>query len=211
MIPGLDILLGGLTGLIGNVITGIMSYKTQKLKNEHDIAMIQAETESMRIEAQMQIQVTKAEIEGAVELADAQAYMNSQIAGNKQMFSEKWIDKLFSVEGKFGRFFAIPVAVILAMGLGFVDWLRGVMRPALTIYLTGITTVLTYQAWDILQKHGLEGMTATQAIGTYTQTTSMVIYLTVSCITWWFGDRRMAKFLTGMDKKGNSDSTDVPM
>jgi hypothetical protein len=211
MIPGLDILLGGLTGLIGNVITGIMSYKTQKLKNEHDIAMIQAETESMKIEAQMQIQVTKAEIEGAVELADAQVYMNSQTAGNQPMFSEKWIDKLFSVEGKVGRFFAIPVAVLLAMGLGFVDWLRGFMRPALTIYLTGITTVLTYQAWDILQKHGLEGMSATQAITTYTQTTSMIIYLTVSCITWWFGDRRMAKFLTGLDKKDNRDSTDVPM
>ena len=211
MIPGLDILLGGITGLLGNVITGIMSYKTQKLKNEHDIAMIKAETDSMRIEAQMQIQVTKAEIEGAVELADAQAYMMSQKSASQPMFSEKWIDKLFSVQGKFGRFFAIPAAVFISVGFGFVDWLRGFMRPALTIYLTGVTTVLTWQAWQILQHHGLNTMTSTQAVTTYTQTTSMVIYLTVSCITWWFGDRRMAKFLTTLNKKGDKDSSDVPM
>ncbi len=206
---GLDILFGGITGLLGNVITGIMSYKTQKLKNEHDVAMISAETESMRIEAQMQIQVTKAEIEGAVELADAQAYMMSQKSASKPMFSEKWIDKLFSVEGKFGRFFAIPAAVLIAIGFGFVDWLRGFMRPALTLYLTGITTVLTYQAWDLLQKHGLAGMTSVQAIATYTQSTSMVIYLTVSCVTWWFGDRRMAKFLTTLNNESNRDSVDI--
>lgn len=208
---GLDIIFGGITGLVGNVITGIMSYKTQKLKNQHEVDMIKAETESMKIEAEMQIQVTKAEIEGAVELADAQAYMNSQKSASQPMFSEKWIDKLFSVEGKFGRFFAVPAAVIIAMGFGFVDWLRGFMRPALTMYLTGITTVLTYQAWQILQQHGLGTMTAAQAVDTYTQTSSMVIYLTVSCITWWFGDRRMAKFLTTLNKKQQSDSVDIGM
>jgi hypothetical protein len=29
----------------------------------------------------------------------------------------------------------------------------------------------------------------------FDQVTSIVIYLTVSCVTWWFGDRRVAKFL----------------
>jgi len=206
---GLDIILGGVTGLLGNVITGILGYKTQKLKNDHEIAVIQAETSAMKMEAQMQIQVTKAEIEGAVELADAQAYMISQKGASQPMFSEKWIDKLFSVEGKFGRFFAVPAAVLIAMAFGFVDWLRGFMRPALTVYLTGITTVLTYQAWQILQINGIETMTSTQAVGTYTQATSMVIYLTVSCVTWWFGDRRMAKFLTTLNKKSQTDSVDV--
>jgi len=198
---GLDILFGGITGLLGNAITGFMTYKTQKLRNDHDIAMIQAESESMRIEAQMQIQVTKAEIEGAVELADAQAYMLSQKSASKPMFSEKWIDKLFGVQGKVGRFFAIPTAVLIALAFGFVDWLRGFMRPALTIYLTGITTVLTYQAWQILQNHGLPAMTTTEAISSYNQVTSMILYLTVSCITWWFGDRRMSKFLTTLNRK----------
>jgi len=202
----LETILGGVTGLVGNVITGILGYKTQKLKNDHEINILRAETEAMKMEAQMQIEVTKAEIEGAVELADAQAYMISQKVGSEKMFSEKWIDKLFSVEGKFGRFFAIPAAVLIAILFGFVDWLRGFMRPALTLYLTGVTTVITWMAWDILNKHGI-GMTSAEAIATYTQVTGMVIYLTVSCVTWWFGDRRMAKFLTTLNKK-NKDSVE---
>jgi len=203
----IESILGGVTGLVGNIITGVLGYKTQKLKNEHEIALITAETTAMKMEAQMQIQVAKAELEGTIELADAQAYMVSQKVGSQQMFSEKWIDKLFSVKGKFGRFFAIPAAVLIAILFSFVDWLRGFMRPALTIYLTGVTTVLTWMAWQILQKHGVE-MTSAEALATYSQVASMVIYLTVSCVTWWFGDRRMAKFLTSLDKRKNQDSVD---
>ena len=209
---GLDVILGGVTGLIGSIATGIMNYKMQKLKNEHDLAMIQAETESMKIEAQMQIQVTKAEIEGAIEVADAQAYMESQRQGGKPMFSEKWIDKLFSVQGKFGRFFSVPMAVLIATGFAFVDWLRGFMRPALTLYLTGATSVITYMAWKILKLHDLTALSNADALSTYTQVTWMVIYLTVSCVTWWFGDRRMAKFLTTLhDKRSQTDSVDIGM
>lgn len=196
----LTTILGGLTGLIGNIVTGVMNYKTMKLKNEHDEKMVALETDAMKEEAKMQIAITKAEIEGAVELADSQAYMETIKSGHKAMFSEKWIDKLFSVEGKFGRFFALPVAVLLAMGFAFVDWLRGFMRPAMTIYLIGMTTVITFMAWNIMQKFGMDTITPAQAIVIFTQVIDIVIYLTVSCVTWWFGDRRMAKFLTTLNK-----------
>jgi len=207
---GLDVILGGVTGLIGSISTGIFNYKMQKLQFEHDILMIKAETEAMRIEAQMQIEVTKAQIEGAVELADAQAYMTSQKDSSIPMFSEKWIDRLFNVQGKFGRFFSIPVAVFIATGFAFIDWLRGFMRPGLTLYLTGVTTVLTYMAWKILQKHGVQ-MTSAEALSTYTQVTTMVIYLTVSSVTWWFADRRTAKFLQSLGNKKQSESINIGM
>ncbi len=197
---GLDIILGGITGLLGNFITGWMNHRTTKLNNEHEQKMVALETAAMKEESKMQIAITKAEIEGAVELADSAAYMESIKAGNKAMFSEKWIDKLFNVEGKVGRFFAIPVAVLLAMAFGFVDWLRGFMRPAITLYLTGMTTVITYMAWQLIQTNG-GIMEMTEAIQIYNKTTSIVIYLTVSCVTWWFGDRRMAKFLTKMNEQ----------
>jgi hypothetical protein len=197
---GLDVILGGLTGLLGNVVTGIMNFKTMKLKLTHERDMVKLETEAMKEEAKMQIEVTKAEIEGAVELADAQAYMQSQKTGNVAMFSERWIDKLFAITGWI-RFIAIPFAVLIATGFAFVDWLRGFMRPAITLYLTGMTTVITWMAWDIMQKNGLETMTVAQALEIYDQVISIVIYLTVSCVTWWFGDRRMAKFLTQLNTK----------
>jgi hypothetical protein len=198
---GLDVLLGGLTGLLGNAVTGIMNYKTMKLKMTHERDMVKLETEAMKEEAKMQIEVTKAEIEGAVELADTQAYIASQKSGNTQMFSEKFLDLLFSVKG-WMRFISIPFAVIIAFLFSIVDFLRGFMRPGLTLYLTGVTTVITWMAWEILQKNGIGSLTAAEAKEIFQQVISIVIYLTVSCVTWWFGDRRMAKFLTKLNKKG---------
>lgn len=203
---GLDVILGGVTGLLGNLITGILKYKNQKMEFAHEAKMVALETAAMKEEAKMQIAVTKAEIEGAVELADAQAYMESLKGASKPMFSEMWIDRLFSVEGKFGRFFAIPVAVVLAMGFAFVDWLRGLMRPALTMYLTAMSSVITYMAWEILQKNNIM-MSANDAVSIYQETTGIVIYLTVSCVTWWFGDRTMSKALVEMKKDREKKGT----
>lgn len=194
----LEGIIGTLTGLLGTAITSVMNYKTQKMANEHEIAKIKAETDAMKIEAEMQIQVTKAKIEGEIEVADAQAYTESQKQGNEKMFSDEWIAKLFAVEGKVMRFIAVPAAIFLALAFGFIDWLRGVMRPGLTIYLTFLSTAITYMAWDILKQYGLS-IPLESAVEIYDKVISIIIYLTVSCVTWWFGDRRIAKFLTSMN------------
>ena len=73
------------------------------------------------------------------------------------------------------------------------------VRPSLTVYLCGVTTWVTLMAWKIMQASGTE-ITATQAMEIFQDTTSIVVYLTVSCVTWWFGDRRMSK--TIMEIKG---------
>jgi len=200
---GLDAIIGGITGVCGSLLTGWLGYKNTKLKNEHEQKMVALETAAMKEEAKMQIQIAKTEIEGAVELADANVYLEGQKAGNQKSFSDEWIDKLFSVEG-YMRFFSIPIAIILAMAFAFIDFLRGIMRPGLTLYLTGMTTVITWMAWDIMQKHALESMTIQQAIEIYNQVISIVIYLTVTCVCWWFSDRRMSKFLQQI-YKGKKD------
>jgi hypothetical protein len=192
-----DIILGGVTGLIGNIITAWSNFKTQKLKNEHDEAMYSFKIQELGAKTDAAIKITEAKISGAVELADSEAYKASQTEGNKQSFSDSWIDKLFSVEGWLS-YIATPVAVLLAMLLGSVDVLKGIMRPGLTLYLTAVTTWLTWTAYGILQQVGAN-MTSQQALDIYNQVTSIVIYLTVSCVTWWFGDRRIAKFLMRLD------------
>ncbi len=199
MVPGIDIIFGGITGLVGSLATGWLNIKQMKIKNEHEQKMVSLETEAMKQEAAMQIAVTKPEVEGAVELADSQAYMEGIKVGNQKAFSEEWINKLFSVEGKM-RFFSVLIAIILSMAFAFVDFLRGIMRPGITLYLTGMTTVITWMAWDIMQKQAIESMNIVQAITIYNQVVSIVIYLTVTCICWWFSDRRMSKFLQQMHK-----------
>lgn len=201
----LETALGALTGIIGNVVSGIFKYKTLKvqkemavLENQHDLNMVKAETDAMIAESKANIAVTKAQVEGAVELKDAEAYVESQKAGNKPFFSNEWIDNLLKVEGKW-KIVTYPVASIVAVAFGFVDFLRGLMRPFLTAYLTGVTTWITYMAWEIMNIQGIS-ITSQQAIAIFDDVTSIVIYLTISSVTWWFGDRRMGKTIMEMEK-----------
>ena len=190
---GWDIIFGGITGLFGTALTEIFKYKNQKMQFDHDTKMVALNTAAMKEESKMQIAVTKTKIEGAVELADSESYKESLKSASTPAFSDKWIDRLFSIEGKVGKFFAIPAAIFIAFGFAFVDWLRGFMRPALTLYLTGMSSVITYMAWTLINAKGMEVMTISQAVSIYNETTSVIIYLTVSTITWWYGDRAASK------------------
>ena len=180
----------------GSLVTGIMNYKMQKLKNEHELARIKAETDAMVAEKDANIQITRAQVEGEVEIADSEAYAISQKEGNKDALKEAYIIKLFETQGRF-RIITLPLATLLITFLGLVDIFRKSMRPALTAYLAAVTTWITFLAWEVLQMTQSD-LNATQAAALFSNVSNAVIYLTVSCVTWWFGDRRMAKFLMKM-------------
>ena len=112
-----NLIFGGITGLIGSITTSITNYKIQKLKNEHEVIMVKENTKAMIAETEANIKVTQVEAEAAIELADSHAYLKSIELGNKNMFSQKWIDKLFSVTG-WVKFIAIPVGVLIAFLFG---------------------------------------------------------------------------------------------
>jgi hypothetical protein len=201
----LETILGGVTGLIGNIVGGVFKYKTakldmetKKLMNEHQVNMVKAETAAMIEEAKANIAITRAQVEGEVELADANVYLQAQKEGNKNYFSNKWIDALLSVQGKW-RILTFPAGIVIATLFGFVDFLKGLMRPTLTAYLVAMSTWIIWMAWQIMNTNGVTMDTIT-ATGIFSDVTSIVVYLTVSCVTWWFGDRRMAK--TIMQMKG---------
>ena len=193
-----ETIFGGVTGLIGSVVGGIFKYKTMKAQIElkkaehsHEMNMVKAESDAMIAEAKANIAITRAQVEGAVDLKDAEAYVASQKEGNKQLFSSAWVNKLFSVQGKW-QIITLPLAMLVATLFGFTDFLRGVIRPVLTIYLCGATTWVTHMAWTIMQANQV-GLTSAEASAIFIQVVSIVTYLTVSCVTWWFGDRRIAK------------------
>lgn len=206
----LETILGGVTGLIGNVVSGIFKYKNTKLEmerdamqNSHELARIDAETKAMIEEAKANIKITQAQVEGAIEIEDSKAFMEGQKQGNKVLLDNQWINALLSVDNKWAKIITVPIASLISILFGFADFLRGIIRPILTVYLCGVTTWVTWMAWQIMQAHGV-ALTAIQATTIFNDTTSIVTYLTVSCVTWWFGDRRMAK--TIMETRGAKTS-----
>lgn len=208
----IETILGGITGLLGNCIGAYFKYKDAqiqveltKAKYEHDLKMVAAETEAMIMEAKANIAITRANVEGAIELEDAKAYAISQTEGNKSLFGQDWINKMLEVQG-WGKYIAIPTAVFIAIMFGFADWLKGILRPGLTLYLTGVSTWITFTAYNVL-KAQQEVIGTVQAVAIFGDAVNVITYLTISCTTWWFGDRRLSKRYAEM--KGGADRTKI--
>jgi len=183
----IESLVGVATGLLGNVLTSFTNFKTQKLKNEFDLAMVAAQTGAMRAEMEMNIRVTETQVQGEIEKIEEDSYRENIKLANVKELDSSTIQKLFDSP------WTAWIGVILVALLGFVEFLKGLMRPGLTLYLTIITSWLTYNAYQlILLKQG--GLSVEQAYLMYGNVTEIIIYLTVSVITWWFADRRTAKF-----------------
>lgn len=200
----IEAILGVVTGLLGNVLTSVMNYKTQKLKFDHEIAKIEATTEAAVQEAKAQIQIARTEVEGKVEIAETDAYKESQKAGQVPLLKYNLIERMLDVTSAW-RYITYPVAIIIIILFGFIDFLKALIRPGLTLYLTALTTWLTWTAYNILNEFG-PAITAQKASDIFETCINIVVYLTVSCITWWFGDRRVAKFLMRLNDDNNKIS-----
>lgn len=190
---GWDLVFGSITGLLGNSIGGYFKLKNLKLEHEHEHKMIEAETNAMILEANANIQIEKSRIEGEVELSDANAYTESLKSNQKQLFASEWIDKMLRVQG-FMRFITIPFASLITFLFALVDILKTLIRPGITIYLATITTYITWYSYQIMQTHGLD-VTSNQAVNIFNESINTISYLFISCVTWYFGDRRLSKNL----------------
>lgn len=190
---------GVVTGLVGTIATSWLNLRSQKEKNKHELNMVEAETKAMIAEANANIRITEAQVAGEVEKLDAQAYTESLKAGNQQALSNKTLEKLFASP------WTMPFGVILATLMGFVDFLRHLMRPALTGYLVVVSSWLTWEATKIIQAKQ-EVLTATMATEIFSDMVNVIFYLTVSVVTWWFGDRRVAKFLYRLNDGNTRDN-----
>lgn len=210
MVMPWDLIFGGVTGLIGTIWSSYNKRKERELElkdrdnqRAHERDMVEAQTRAMQAEAEANIRVTEAQVAGAVELENARAFQTSQLEGNKDVFRESFMERLFAVEG-WVRFIAVPFGVLVCVLFGLADFVKSVARPSITMYLLGVSTWITKMAWDILDAKGMV-LTSLQATTILSNVVGTVLYLTVTAVTWWFGDRMAAKgmevLLPGKGKK----------
>ncbi len=202
MIEGiLTVLSGGLTGLLGTIWSTYNQRKNKELDikdrekaRAHEVSMVQAESMAMVAEAEANIKVTNAKIAGEVEVAEVGAFTESLTADRTPVFKDGFMDRLFEVRG-FWQILATPCGVLLAMFFGLADTVKSMARPCITAYLLSISTWVTIKAWQLLETVQAPGLTPTMAVGIVTDTINIVLYLTVTAVTWWFGDRMASKGL----------------
>lgn len=170
-----SVLGGGITGLAGSIVTKVAEHKTKKLELEaadkkaaHEIAMRKVDAELMAQEWAGRTKVAATEAAGKEAVADAQAFAAS--FNEPARYSE-------GVKPTAGQGWALII----------LDLVRGVVRPALTIYLCAITTVIYLQARELA--HGAN-IDPKDALAMVNHIVATILYLTVTVVCWWFGTRQ---------------------
>ena len=171
---------GGVTGILGVVVQRIADYKNKQLdlqlvtlKNSHEITMREVDAEIMREEWAARTKIAVTEAEAKEDVAESQAFAAS--FNEPERYSE-------SSKHSLGQAW---VMVIL-------DAIRGLVRPTLTIYLCALTTFIYLHSKNLLDLHGVN-MTPDQAVKQANLIIGTVLYLTTTCVLWWFGTRNKTK------------------
>lgn len=178
--------LGAISGFIGTIVTSITNYKMQKLKNEHDATMAKLDMEAIKVEAEANIKVTKAQVEGAVEIGEIDAFKKSYSMLSNDLFDKSYMKFLMS------KGWLAWTVVPITLGFALVDFLKHLARPVITYYLLGVATWLTILLYKLV---GGSLMPIQDTFDLWKIVVMTIIYMTATCTSWWFGDRRTAKFL----------------
>lgn len=186
---------GGITGILGNLITQIINMLNQRQVNQHDLALLKAKTESA-------IALANVKTEGAVKLEEMTAFTESIKAMMVQpkLLPEATIDKLLS------HWWGVGTGIILSIFFGIVDIIKAMIRPGMAVYLGVMATYITVMSYNTLKDTlGVDGqiLTPENAMVLLEVVVYTVLYMFTVVWGWYFADRRTAKFLKELMKKSN--------
>jgi len=172
---------GGVTGLLGVVFQRFFDYQKNKLDLKakeidyaHQREMRKEDREMLVLEYEHRVKLQDSVNEGVEAKADGEAFAASFNMEPKQYSSK------VELTGPQGW-----VLVLL-------DFFRGIVRPGLTIYLCAITTLVYLEARALIELYGIM-FTTDQAMGIHQTVINTILYLTTTCVLWWFGTRNKGK------------------
>ena len=217
---GLSAIFGGISGVIGTIFTGYMSYKTAKLnaqteieKKKLDNQMIKDEiilhTERDKVgyaheESLEELHIVKDSNKQRFELekGDQKNFKRSMEVGNEKSLSSEVFDIFVNdntIIGTIAKVLLIPVV----WSLGFVDVLKGVTRPAITAFSLGSIMYII----DMLNSEGLlkvffmnTDKLSDHQFAIISMLFNAIVMIAVTSATWYFGDRMLKKsFLNNIE------------
>lgn len=176
---------GGLTGLLGLVVRQGFEWLNRreerallKMKQDHEIAKLNASAAVMREEYAANIRIAETNAESARDVANAQAFAGS-----------------FQTEPRRYATAKPPKGVIGSIGWSLmilVDLSRGLIRPGMTVYLVVLTTMMAVELQRLMDLYGMR-LASQDVLALMKMILETVLYLTVTCVTWWFGVRQTGR------------------
>ena len=169
-------LSGGLLGVAGTGIKLWAEQKTLQAKYQFQLKMRQLDQEEMTLENELRMREITAESQRDIAVANQTRLAAESTA---QADIEQADIQLQQESYKQDR---------AQYGGGFVDGVRGLMRPMLTTYFAVLMALIAYQLTQLTQ--GLIDPDSANAM--LTEVVNSCIFLAVASVTWWFGSRPTA-------------------
>ena len=165
---------GGLFAIFGTGIKMFAQHKAEQAKRTFELAMRKADREEMQLEHDLQMKTMEAKTKRDVEVANQQRLsLEAQVQGDIAIAeTQVWQKSYDNDQANYGG--------------GWVDNIRGLMRPILTIYFALLMSVLTYQ---LIKLNGGAFMNASEAQSMLKEIVNAIIFLTTTAVTWWYGSR----------------------
>lgn len=160
--------LGAIVGLFGSWLTKREERRNLELKYDFDIKMAE-------------IRKSEAEMEFNHELAVA----------DKQIERAKTEGEILINKAELDAFAEGLKEQQMNYNIKFVDAIRGLMRPVITVYLLVIATFITYKINAYVG--GMDSLDAAELLTMYKETIAQIMFLVTTAVAWWFGSRPSSK------------------
>ena len=162
---------GGITGLVGTSIQSVFAFKSKKLDIELEKQKFANEIELRKIDVQVQAQewasrthIAEVTAQGEVDKADAET-----LAESYKLEPEQYSEKTLLTHTQNWIFV-------------LVDALRAFIRPALTIYLAVLVSLIYFKIQG-------ESTDVAQVPALLERLIDTMLYVFTTITLWWFGSR----------------------
>jgi hypothetical protein len=174
-----SVFAGGATGIIGVIAQRFADYKNRQL----DLQLKKMEIDGELAKREMDAKIMAQEWAGRTKVAEVEADGRSDVAESEAFSASFKMEPQRYFEGPRPKGF---VGGLIAFMMASLDYIRGVVRPGLTLYLCVITTMIYL---DALALSAMKNITSDQAFQMIKTINDTILYLTTTCVLWWFGTR----------------------
>ncbi|UIJ38516.1 hypothetical protein LWC08_05185 [Desulfobaculum bizertense] len=168
----LSLVAGGATGLFGSLVKGVGDYfkRQQEMKHERELRRLDMEM----MDKEWEYRDRAASREGEVRVTESgDDLQEASYALDKATYSRG-----FTVSHFVNKFLLVSVDVV-----------RGLTRPALTVFMLWMVWNTRCQVEDVIARAGLERLDISLAMDLEKRIVCTILYLAGLSVAWWFGDR----------------------
>jgi len=180
-----SLISGGLLGIVGSLFTNLFDFYKKKQEDKQKLALKQQADTQALADKRLDIEMMDKEYAFRESIADKEMEKDLQVSADSLQTASYQMDKATYVNKK-------TVGGFTNFLLGMVDVLRGLVRPVMTGYMVWEVHVMRVTVESLIAKAGIDIMTATVALGIYTNIVDLILFLASASFSWWFGTRSKA-------------------